>query len=313
MSDSSPETDRAVEPPIVFSVIIPTYDRPQRLRACLQALAAMDYPRTRFEVCVVDDGGRTAAGDVAAEFCRQLSVRTFVQPHAGPAVARNHGAAHARGRFLAFIDDDCAPAANWLTVLENSFQASPTALLGGRTVNGLPDNAYSSASQLIIDYLYAHYNVTADRATFFATNNLAVPAADFASVGGFDTSFPLPAAEDRDFCDRWRRHGRVLRYAPAAVVYHQHALRLRSFARQHFHYGRGAAHFHAMRAARTYTSILHTEPPSFYLKLVSYPFSRRPFVRALSLSALLLVSQLSTAVGFAYELIARRQDRRAPR
>ena len=39
-----------------FSVIIPTHARPDRLAACLEALANLDYPRDRFEVIVVDDG-----------------------------------------------------------------------------------------------------------------------------------------------------------------------------------------------------------------------------------------------------------------
>jgi len=39
-----------------FSVVIPTYRRPERLVACLRSLAALDYPRDRFEVIVVDDG-----------------------------------------------------------------------------------------------------------------------------------------------------------------------------------------------------------------------------------------------------------------
>jgi hypothetical protein len=34
--------------------------------------------------------------------------------------------------------------------------------------------------------------------------------------------------EDRD-CDRWRRRGNALVYAPDAVVYHRHALKLPTF------------------------------------------------------------------------------------
>src|SRR5690348_17430989 len=40
-----------------FSVIIPTHNRPKQLAACLRAIAEVDYPRDRFEVIVVDDGG----------------------------------------------------------------------------------------------------------------------------------------------------------------------------------------------------------------------------------------------------------------
>jgi len=38
------------------SIIVPTNRRPDRLAGCVQSLAALDYPRERFEVIVVDDG-----------------------------------------------------------------------------------------------------------------------------------------------------------------------------------------------------------------------------------------------------------------
>jgi glycosyltransferase involved in cell wall biosynthesis len=48
-----------------FSIVVPTYNRPERLAACLAALAHLDYPRDRFAAIVVDDGsarpGRAAS------------------------------------------------------------------------------------------------------------------------------------------------------------------------------------------------------------------------------------------------------------
>lgn len=70
----------------------------------------------------------------------------------------------------------------------------------------------------------------------------------FLELGGFDESFSLPAAEDRDFCSRWRAGGRPMTYAPDAVIRHFHRLTPASFLRQHFHYGRGAYWFRKKRA-----------------------------------------------------------------
>jgi cellulose synthase/poly-beta-1,6-N-acetylglucosamine synthase-like glycosyltransferase len=53
-----------------FSVIIPTWDRPEALRGCLAALVAQDYPHERFEVLVVDDGGRLPAHPIVDGFLR---------------------------------------------------------------------------------------------------------------------------------------------------------------------------------------------------------------------------------------------------
>ena len=52
-------------------------------------------------------------------------------------------------------------------------------MIGGRTVNALPGNPYSTASQLLIDYLYSYYNADSGQARFFTSNNLAVAAERF--------------------------------------------------------------------------------------------------------------------------------------
>src|SRR5436190_7962390 len=246
-----------------FSVIIPTDGRPRQLAACLQSLACIEYPGDRFEVIVVDDGSKTPPEAVVTSFRDNIDVTLLTQAHAGPAAARNTGAKQARGTFLAFTDDDCMPKADWLQKLAERFDETPDHLIGGRTLNALPDNPYSTASQTLIDYLYTYYNPTFNQACFLTSNNLAVPAVQFRAVGGFDASFPLAAAEDRDFCDRWRHRGYRMIYAPEVLVSHAHSLTLRTFVRQHFRYGRGAFHFHHARTQRGQSRI-RLEPASFY-------------------------------------------------
>jgi hypothetical protein len=64
----------------------------------------------------------------------------------------------AKGQFLAFTDDDCRPAADWLQALAQRFATAPDHAVGGRTVNALTNNPYTTASQLIVDFVYAYYN-----------------------------------------------------------------------------------------------------------------------------------------------------------
>lgn len=92
-----------------FSIIIPTYNRPERLATCIQSLAHLDYSRDRFEVIVVDDGSPMPLEPVVAPFQNKFDVTLIKQPNAGPATARNTGAARASGQFLVFTDDDCMP------------------------------------------------------------------------------------------------------------------------------------------------------------------------------------------------------------
>lgn len=283
-----------------FSIVIPTYSRPERLATCLQSIAVLDYPRDRFEVIVVDDGSKSPLDSVVAPFQNQLNLTLLRQLNSGPATARNTGAAHARGKYLVFTDDDCMPTPSWLQVLERRFATIPNCLIGGRTFNALPDNLYSTASQLLLDYLYSYYNADPEQARFFASNNFALPADYFRQIGSFDTSFPLAAGEDRELCDRLVHNGYSMVYVPDANIDHAHKLTLRSFWRQHFNYGRGAFHFHQVRARRNQEPI-KVEPSSFYANLLSYPFSQKSTQPALLLSALFFLSQVANVAGFFWE------------
>src|ERR1035441_39433 len=162
---------------IDFSIGVPAHNRPLRLGQCLQALAAVAYPVTRYEVIVVDDGSEESLEPVVAPFLGCLNIALLRQPNSGPAGARNAGAAAARGRYVVFTDDDCRPAQGWLDALARRLAANPQSAAGGKTENGLAGNLFSSASQILVDYLYRHWNRDADDAVFIPSNNLAFPRA----------------------------------------------------------------------------------------------------------------------------------------
>ncbi len=288
-----------------FTIVIPTYRRPKLLAACLESLTRLDYPRPCFEVVVVDDGSETPLGDIVSPFHAHLNLVFIERPHAGPASARNYGAAVAKGQYLAFIDDDCTPAGNWLQVLSTRFSDSPDCAIVGRAINALEKNSYSSASQMIVDYFYRCFNGDPSNAQFLTSNNLAVPSRLFHSIGGFDASFRLAAAEDRDICDRWLHHGYKIIYVPEALVYHAHALTCCSFWKQHFNYGRGAFSFHRRRAQRR-RGVIRAESPWFYCNLLFDNRSGAQGGSAVLFALLRAVSQIANTAGFCWEAVQRR-------
>ncbi len=284
-----------------FSIIVPTYNRPAQLANCLQSLVYLDYPRERYEVIVVDDGSQTPTETVVSSFTNRLNITLIEQPHSGPAMARNEGVMHAKGEFLAFTDDDCTPAPDWLKTLAVRFIEAPDRMVGGRSLNMFVNNPYSTASDLLIRYLYAYYNTDPDRAYFLTTNNLALPIDGFRKIGGFDTLFLRAAAEDREFCERWLRHGFRMTYAPEVLIYHAHRLTLSSFCRQQFNYGRGAFRFHQLRARH----LLHRfriEAFPFYVNLLRHPLSEIQGKKKYLFFALMILSQGVNAAGFLWEM-----------
>jgi GT2 family glycosyltransferase len=275
--------------------VVATHARPRQLASCLEALADLDYLPDRVEVLVVDDGSSMPLDPVVAPYRDRLNVTLLSQARAGPGAARNSGAAQAKGTFLAFTDDDCIVSPDWLRALASRFEYAPDQLIGGRILNGLPDNPYSSTNQLLMDYLYAYHNADPADARFFTTNNLAVPTSRFQAIGGFDTQYIGATAEDRELCNRWRSLGGRSTYAPEAVVHHRHHLGLLSFWRQQFNFGRGAVAYRRALGARGQS--FRFESWRFYLGLLCYPWARTRGRQALALTLLLVVSQLATACG----------------
>jgi GT2 family glycosyltransferase len=292
-----------------FSIVVPTYGRPERLARCLQALSELDYPADRYEVVVVDDGSDEPDARRIASTCTQAGARLERQAHNGPAAARNLGARVAQGEYLAFLDDDCAPSPAWLSLLASGLRQAPDGAIGGQTVNSLPSSPAAVASQLLADYLQGRHVEGSAAPRFLASNNLAVAAELFRSLGGFDESFRVAGSEDRDLCDRWASAGHPLLLEPRAVVLHWHPLSVAGFLRKHFEYGRGAFRFRHARARR-HADRVRLEPPRFYAGLVVAPFRYGREPRSALLAALLVVSQLANAAGFFVEALNGRLARR---
>lgn len=287
------------------AVIVATRNRADALRDCLTHLAAQTLPRDDFEVIVVDDGGDTPLDDLAAAFGSQMNVRVLRQRSQGPAAARNTGIAATRGPVLAFTDDDCRPARDWLERLLPHFNAGRDLMIGGRVSNALYDNVYSATSQLIHDLAYEHHN-NGGGASFFATNNMAATTAALVRIGGFDPEFRY-AAEDRDLCARWHEGGYPMVFDPAAHVEHAHRLTLPRFWGQHFRYGRGAWLFHRALRARGRGRLardvgFHTR----FLGRARRSLAQRGGQPRWRIAALLAAWQAANLAGFLYEGLVRR-------
>jgi len=238
-------------------------------------------------------------------FHNHIDLTLLTQTNAGPAKARNSGALQAKGEFLAFTDDDCIPASDWLKNLAaRCTSGSSNHAIGGSTLNALKENPYSSASQIIIDAVYSYYNADPTQARFAATNNLTVPKDQFLRLGGFNTIFRT--SEDREFCNRWLSHGNSIIYAQEVVVYHAHDLSLRSFLRQHFNYGCGSFHFHQLLPGLN-GKLKRLAPKLYYL--LAYPLLKKRHFQTITQQTLVVISQMASAMGYAWEVSNSKQRR----
>lgn len=297
------------QPPSV-SVVIPTFGRPEKLAETLAALDKQDCES--FEVVVVDDGSSKPVTREMLPDPHRFTLRILRQKNQGPAAARNFGAKEASGAILLFTDDDCLPTSGWLSALSQETQSHPEALVGSLTFNGLPGNNWSSASQLIIDLVYDHFNKDPTNAYFLASNNMACQREFFLELGGFDTAFPRAGAEDRDFCDRWRMTGRPIRLLREPLISHRHAQTFGKFLDLHYRYGRGAYLYQAKRKQRASGTMADDLGFHRALALNAPPHLRQfPHTAKPRILFALACWQLANASGFVSQA-AREKMRRGP-
>jgi glycosyltransferase involved in cell wall biosynthesis len=261
------------------SIVVPTRDRPEQLRRCLGALHGQAD-----EVVVVDDG--SADEELVAAIARKAGARLVRLEGQGPAAARNAGARASGGDVICFTDDDCEPLAGWAGALAAPVLAGETRCTAGRTEVAAHASAADRAWQAIANHLQRTATEPGSPSPGFApTCNLACSRELLLDLP-FDESFPMAAGEDRDWAARAAARGAAAAVVPDAVVVHRPGLSTRSFLRQQYRYGRGAASFRAAGNDR------RLGPPGFYAGLLRAGFSNGP-----AAGLLVLAAQLATAAG----------------
>jgi len=221
-------------------VIIPTFNRPNELKNCLQSFTALDDPSGEWELIVVNDGGTEPFVSTTGKLLDNLPLKHLSIDHAGPASARNAGAKVAKGDHIAFTDDDCRVEPDWLCQFEKGFKSGQYDALGGRSLNPFPNNAVAAAWHYLIDFLYDFLTDESGNVLQLVSNNVAYRRSVFEALGGFDETFPFAGGEDTELSHRLLAKGYRQRYHPDAKLWHYHtALSPGKYIKQQFRYGRG--------------------------------------------------------------------------
>lgn len=109
-------------------MIIPTYDRPEPLKRALRSALKQKLPDwLEMEVLVIDNSANASARAIAEDAELAALGRTFTyisEPDPGVANARNTGLRHAKGKWIAFLDDDMEASENWIAALATSLETT---------------------------------------------------------------------------------------------------------------------------------------------------------------------------------------------
>lgn len=228
------------------SIVVPVYNRADDIGECLASLLALNYPESRREIIVVDDGSTDPTADAAAAYPVRLLRLTGNQ---GQSAARNQGAAAATGDLVAFMDSDCIADPDWLSELVPCFQDNRVTLVGGYV------DAYYSQTRL--DRFEAvgsplkmgdgALTGAGDKSVLYVpTCNLLVRRTAYLEAGGLDPL--LRVGEDVDLCWRMMNAGHRILYVPRGRVKHKHRNRFWPGFVRRFDYGASEPALYAAHA-----------------------------------------------------------------
>lgn len=237
---------------MIFSVVIPTYNRLGNLKKVLEALKNQEFPKGEFEVLIIDDSSLDGTNEYLESLnWEEPKLIVLHQDHGGPAAARNLGISKSSGRIIAFTDDDCLVPLSWLSSLQKGYETfSQAAGIGGYL--GSSDGVLKNNLIAKLEYFETHTVYHSGNDPYLGgfespsggTNNMSYLKDVIVEVGMFDENFPVPAGEDADLKLRVAEKGYKIGYIPLKVT-HLDPYSFRAFIHRGVIHGFGSAFFEA--------------------------------------------------------------------
>ena len=213
-----------------ITIIIPTYNRKDILRKCLKAIYMQTYPRSNFEIIVIDDGSTDGTEKVVKKIITNSPVvlRYFKQENKGPAAARNVGIKNALSDKVLFIGDDIIATE---TLIEEHMKWHTSNPENNIAILGLVTWSPEIEITPFMTWLenggpqFCYHKLKHGREVpwnNFLTCNISLKKKFLIENGLFDEDFPYAAYEDSELGYRLHKKGLRLLFNKSATAYHYH-------------------------------------------------------------------------------------------
>jgi len=212
----------------IISAVVCTYNRSDMLKGCLESLCQQTLSKNLYEIIVVDNNSTDNTPKVVEEFSDQ-NVRYCIEMASGLSHARNRGFSEAKGKYVAYIDDDARAAADWLEIGYTLFENAKPSL---DCLGGVYHPFYTSAKP---DWFKDQYEVRGfgdspqylQRTDYLSGSNMIWPKDVLKMLGGFDTNTGvvgnrLRLGEETKAleCLRSLKSDARILFSPDLIIYH---------------------------------------------------------------------------------------------
>ena len=206
---------------MLFSLIIPVYNRPDEVDELLESLVQSDYTAA-FEVVLVEDGSTLRCEDIVQKYASRLTISYYFKENSGPGDSRNYGMRKAKGDYFIIFDSDCIIPKQYLSEVDKALQLNYVDCFGG------PDKALDSFSdiQKALNFAMTSFLTTggirggSEKIDKFQPRsfNMGISRKAFEASNGFGNIHP---GEDPDLSIRLWNLGFETKLFPNAYVYHK--------------------------------------------------------------------------------------------
>jgi glycosyltransferase involved in cell wall biosynthesis len=207
----------------LVSVVVPTYNRADLIGETIESILAQTL--RELELIIVSDGS-TDATESVVRACNDPRVVFIAQPNSGgPATPRNTGVRRARGKYVAFCDDDDLWRPQKLEKQVAVMEAQPDVALtytGGVTFG---DQDFFSKSQIRCAARHDHFG-SLKYGNFITNSSVVVRKSVLDSVGPFDVDRFMRGTEDYELWLRVARGRRLVGIDEVLFDYRIHSSNL---------------------------------------------------------------------------------------
>ncbi len=217
---------------MLFSLIIPVYNRPDEVDELLESLSQSDYNET-FEIVIIEDGSILKCDEIVEKYAGKLSISYYFKENSGPGDSRNYGMKKAKGDYFIIFDSDCIIPKNYLTEVSKVLASNYVDCFGG------PDKALDSFSdiQKAINFAMTSFLTTggirggSEKIDKFQPRsfNMGISRKAFEASNGFGNIHP---GEDPDLSIRLWNLGFETKLFLDAFVYHKRRIDWDKFSMQ---------------------------------------------------------------------------------
>jgi len=257
---------------ILISAVICTHNRAEYLIKAIQSLIDQRTPKEKYEIIIVDNCSTDSTRRVVESFLNRENIKYIFEPSLGLSYARNTGWRNARGKYVAYLDDDAVACDIWIDKIIEVFETVTPApgCVGGKTIplweaprpDWLSDELITGLT--IIDWSDAPHTITDLNQKWLVGANIAFPTDVLRRIGGFVTGLDrvgknLLSGGDVFLEKQIQKVGYICFYHPDIAVSHlvpKSRLEKQWFVRRYYSQGISDAIVHLIEESPSFASRL---------------------------------------------------------